>query len=110
MLVTPTLEVSARSPTPAIACARVVDRHRTEGYARGRSGNQVKSTHSLQVHRADNQRMHRSKCAFVPVVAFGILPPPLRHPCPVMLGVIRLNQSLAWKHGGAMHLWPPAPA
>ncbi|SMP80426.1 hypothetical protein SAMN06265222_1531, partial [Neorhodopirellula lusitana] len=56
------------------------------GYARGRSGNQFKSTHSLQVHRADNESMHRSRCVSAPVVAFGILPPPLRHPCPVMLG------------------------
>ncbi len=92
MLVTPTLEMSARGPTPAIACARIVDGSRSESYARGRSGNQFKSTHSLQVHRADNQSMHRSRCVSVPVVAFGILPPPLRHPCPVMLGVIRLNE------------------
>ncbi|SMP80698.1 hypothetical protein SAMN06265222_1611 [Neorhodopirellula lusitana] len=91
MLVTPTLEVRTRSPTPVIACARVVDRHRSEDYARGRSGSQFKSTHSLQVHCADNDCMHRSRCASAPVVAFGIIPPPLRHPCPVMLGVIRLK-------------------
>ncbi len=93
MLVTPTLEVRTRSPSPAIACARVVDRHRSEDYARGRSDNQFKFTHSLQVHRADNESMHLSKCVFVPVVAFGIIPPPLRHPCPVMLGVPQLIKT-----------------
>ncbi len=42
--------------------------------------------------------MHRSKCVFVPVVAFGILPPPLRHPCPVMLGVIRLAEKSSMRN------------
>ncbi|SMP80534.1 hypothetical protein SAMN06265222_1561 [Neorhodopirellula lusitana] len=31
-------------------------------------------------------------------------------PSPVISTVIRLNQSLAWKHGGAMQFRPPTPA